>query len=83
MTLKTVKKHVSHIFDKLGAGNRTEADAHSQDLRLALVPVGMLLASGIVAAALLRTFLPRAVTGLSTDSRRYISPQGVWREHRR
>jgi LuxR family transcriptional regulator, maltose regulon positive regulatory protein len=25
VTLETVKKHLSHVFDKLGAANRTEA----------------------------------------------------------
>jgi LuxR family maltose regulon positive regulatory protein len=34
VTLETVKKHVTHIFDKLGAGNRTEAVAHAQELGL-------------------------------------------------
>lgn len=30
----TVKKHVTHILDKLGAGNRTEAVARGRDLGL-------------------------------------------------
>jgi LuxR family maltose regulon positive regulatory protein len=34
VTLETVKKHVSHIFDKLGAASRTEAVAHARDLGL-------------------------------------------------
>jgi LuxR family transcriptional regulator, maltose regulon positive regulatory protein len=36
VTLETVKKHVSHIFDKLGAANRTQAVAHAR--RLGLIP---------------------------------------------
>jgi len=34
VTLDTVKKHVSHIFDKLGAANRTEAVAQARELHL-------------------------------------------------
>ena len=34
VTLDTVKKHVSHIFDKLGATSRTEATARARDLGL-------------------------------------------------
>ena len=34
VTLDTVKRHVSHIFDKLGAANRTEAVARARELRL-------------------------------------------------
>jgi LuxR family maltose regulon positive regulatory protein len=34
VTLDTVKKHVSHIFDKLGATSRTEATARARDLSL-------------------------------------------------
>jgi LuxR family maltose regulon positive regulatory protein len=34
VTLETVKKHVSHIFDKLGAANRTEAVVRARELRL-------------------------------------------------
>jgi LuxR family maltose regulon positive regulatory protein len=34
VTLETVKKHTSHIFDKLGATNRTEAVAHARRLGL-------------------------------------------------
>jgi LuxR family transcriptional regulator, maltose regulon positive regulatory protein len=34
VTLETVKKHVSHIFDKLGAANRTQAVAHARQLGL-------------------------------------------------
>jgi LuxR family maltose regulon positive regulatory protein len=34
LTLDTVKKHVSHIFAKLGAANRTEAVAQARDLGL-------------------------------------------------
>jgi ATP/maltotriose-dependent transcriptional regulator MalT len=34
VTLETVKKHVSHIFDKLGAANRTEAVKHARELSL-------------------------------------------------
>jgi LuxR family maltose regulon positive regulatory protein len=34
VTLETVKKHLSHIFDKLGAANRTEAVARARELHL-------------------------------------------------
>jgi LuxR family transcriptional regulator, maltose regulon positive regulatory protein len=34
ITIDTVKRHVSHIFDKLGATNRTEAVLHARDLDL-------------------------------------------------
>ena len=34
VTLDTAKKHVSHIFAKLGAANRTEAVAQARDLGL-------------------------------------------------
>ena len=34
VTLNTVKKHVSHVLDKLGAANRTEAVARAQQLGL-------------------------------------------------
>jgi LuxR family maltose regulon positive regulatory protein len=34
VTLDTVKKHVFHIFQKLGAANRTEATARARDLGL-------------------------------------------------
>jgi LuxR family maltose regulon positive regulatory protein len=34
VTLNTVKKHLTHIFDKLGASNRTEAAARARDLGL-------------------------------------------------
>jgi Bacterial regulatory proteins, luxR family len=34
VTLDTVKRHVSHIFDKLGTANRTEAVARTRELRL-------------------------------------------------
>jgi LuxR family transcriptional regulator, maltose regulon positive regulatory protein len=34
VTLDTVKRHASHIFDKLGAVNRTEAVALARELRL-------------------------------------------------
>jgi LuxR family maltose regulon positive regulatory protein len=34
VTLETVKKHASHIFDKLGAANRTEATARARELGL-------------------------------------------------
>jgi LuxR family maltose regulon positive regulatory protein len=34
VTLETVKKHTSHVFDKLGAANRTEAVAHARRLGL-------------------------------------------------
>ena len=33
VTLDTVKKHVSHVLDKLGAANRTEAVARARELR--------------------------------------------------
>ena len=34
VTLDTVKKHVSHVLDKLGAANRTEAVARARELDL-------------------------------------------------
>jgi LuxR family transcriptional regulator, maltose regulon positive regulatory protein len=34
VTVATVKKHTSHIFDKLGAANRTQAVARARELRL-------------------------------------------------
>ena len=34
VTLDTVKRHVSHIFDKLGADNRTDAVARARELHL-------------------------------------------------
>ena len=34
VTLDTVKKHMTHIFEKLGAGNRTEAIARARELAL-------------------------------------------------
>ena len=34
VTLETVKKHLTHIFDKLGAANRTQAVAQARDLGL-------------------------------------------------
>ena len=34
ITLDTVKKHVGHILDKLGAANRTEAVTRGQQLGL-------------------------------------------------
>jgi LuxR family transcriptional regulator, maltose regulon positive regulatory protein len=34
MALNTVKKHATHIFDKLGARNRTEATARARELGL-------------------------------------------------
>jgi LuxR family maltose regulon positive regulatory protein len=34
VTLDTVKKHVSHIFEKLGAANRTEAVVRARDVGL-------------------------------------------------
>jgi LuxR family maltose regulon positive regulatory protein len=34
VTLDTVKKHVSHVLDKLGAANTTEAVARARELRL-------------------------------------------------
>jgi LuxR family maltose regulon positive regulatory protein len=34
VTLDTVKKHVSHVMDKLGAANRTEAVAQARELGL-------------------------------------------------
>ena len=34
VTLDTVKRHVSHIFDKLGAASRTEAVARARELHL-------------------------------------------------
>jgi LuxR family maltose regulon positive regulatory protein len=34
VTIDTVKKHVSHILDKLGAANRTEAVVRARELGL-------------------------------------------------
>ena len=34
VTLDTVKKHVSHVLDKLGAANRTEAVTRARQLGL-------------------------------------------------
>jgi LuxR family transcriptional regulator, maltose regulon positive regulatory protein len=34
VTLETVKKHLSHVFDKLDAANRSEAVARARELRL-------------------------------------------------
>jgi LuxR family maltose regulon positive regulatory protein len=34
VALNTVKKHVAHILDKLGASNRTEATARARELGL-------------------------------------------------
>jgi LuxR family maltose regulon positive regulatory protein len=34
VTLDTVKKHVSHLLDKLGAANRTEAVGRARQLGL-------------------------------------------------
>jgi LuxR family maltose regulon positive regulatory protein len=34
ITLDTVKRHVSHILDKLGAANRTQAVARARELGL-------------------------------------------------
>ena len=34
VTLDTVKKHVSHVLDKLGAANRTEAVTRARELDL-------------------------------------------------
>lgn len=34
VTVDTVKRHVSHIFDKLGTANRTEAVARARELSL-------------------------------------------------
>ncbi len=34
ISLNTVKKHITHIFDKLGVRNRTEATARARQLRL-------------------------------------------------
>ena len=34
ISLDTVKKHISHVLDKLGAANRTEAVARARQLRL-------------------------------------------------
>jgi LuxR family transcriptional regulator, maltose regulon positive regulatory protein len=34
LALDTVKKHVSHVLDKLGAANRTQAAARARQLRL-------------------------------------------------
>jgi len=34
MALNTVKKHLTHIFDKLGAANRTEATVRARKFGL-------------------------------------------------
>jgi LuxR family transcriptional regulator, maltose regulon positive regulatory protein len=34
VTLETVKKHTSHLFDKLGVANRTQAVARARELGL-------------------------------------------------
>ena len=34
LALNTVKKHVTHIFEKLGVTNRTEAAARARELGL-------------------------------------------------
>jgi LuxR family maltose regulon positive regulatory protein len=34
VALSTVKKHVTHIFEKLGAANRTQATARARELGL-------------------------------------------------
>ena len=34
ITVDTVKRHISHVFDKLGVGNRTQAVARARDLGL-------------------------------------------------
>jgi LuxR family maltose regulon positive regulatory protein len=34
ITVDTVKRHISHVFDKLGVGNRTQAVARARELRL-------------------------------------------------
>jgi LuxR family transcriptional regulator, maltose regulon positive regulatory protein len=34
VALSTVKKHVTHILDKLGAANRTQATARARELGL-------------------------------------------------
>ena len=34
VTLDTVKRHVSHLFDKLGVANRTQAVARARELGL-------------------------------------------------
>jgi LuxR family maltose regulon positive regulatory protein len=34
LTVETVKKHVSHILDKLGAANRTQAVARARQFGL-------------------------------------------------
>ena len=38
ITLDTVKKHVSHVLDKLGASNRTEAASRGRQLGLITYP---------------------------------------------
>jgi LuxR family maltose regulon positive regulatory protein len=34
ITVDTVKRHISHVFDKLGVGNRTQAVARARSLGL-------------------------------------------------
>ena len=34
ITVDTVKRHVTHVFEKIGVANRTQAVARARDLRL-------------------------------------------------
>ena len=34
ISLNTVKKHITHIFDKLGVTNRTEATVRAREINL-------------------------------------------------
>jgi LuxR family maltose regulon positive regulatory protein len=38
ITVDTVKRHVSHILDKLGAANRTQAVARARELGVPRIP---------------------------------------------
>ena len=48
VTLDTVKKHVSHVMDKLGAANRTEAVARARELGLIRLRGGRSRSDGTV-----------------------------------
>ena len=48
VTLETLKKHVSHVMDKLGAANRTEAVARARELGLIRLRGGRSRSDGTV-----------------------------------
>jgi DNA-binding CsgD family transcriptional regulator len=51
VTLDTIKKHVSHVMDKLGAANRTEAVARARELGLIRLGGGRRRSDGTVVPA--------------------------------